>query len=86
MERAFGGARTLFGMRDSVGEKWEYEVSDCVLVFVSGLTLLPGPVVASALISNTNSEFRFCVSRTLSLSEKRGASGTLVCDQKKRQA
>ena len=66
------------------GSCWEYEVSDCVPVFVSDLTLLPGPVVESALVSFSNSDFRFCVSRTLSLSEKRGASGTLLCDQKKK--
>ena len=35
------------------------EVSDCVNVIVSDLTSLPDPVVDSALVSISNSEFRF---------------------------
>ena len=35
-------------------------------------------------VSISNSKFRFCVSQALSFSEKRNASGTLVCEQSKK--
>ena len=60
-------------------------MSDCVPLLVPDLMSFLDSVVGSVSASVTNSDFRFCVSQTHFFSEMRSASGTLVCDQIKRQ-
>ena len=72
-------ARILFGMRRECGS--DCEVTECVFVRVFDLTSFLGPVVVSVTVSFPISPLSYCATQTLSLSEKRSASGTLMCYQ-----